>query len=78
MYVAVTVPSLDRIVLRGAGNISVSGVDSGRLTVAQRGAGTTATRRLSASITGTGTIAYRGDPRQVTRRVSGSGTISPG
>ena len=38
----------------------------------------TATRSLAASITGTGTIDYRGDPRQVTRRMSGSGTISPG
>lgn len=76
MYVAVTVPSLDRIVLRGAGNISVSGIESERLSVSLPGAGTTATRRLSASITGT--IAYRGDPRQVSRRVSGSGTISPG
>lgn len=120
MYVAVTVPSLERIVLRGAGNISVSGINSERLTVALPGAGNidaagsaakldvsisgsgnallhgliardaratltgdgsirvTATRSLTASITGTGTIDYRGDPRQVTRRISGSGTISPG
>jgi hypothetical protein len=120
MYVAVTVRSLERIVLRGAGNISVSGINSERLTVALPGAGNidaagsatkltvnisgagnvllhgliardaratlagdgsivvTATNSLGARITGTGTIAYRGDPRHVTRTISGSGTISPG
>ena len=38
----------------------------------------TATRSLSASVSGTGTIVYRGDPAHVTRRLTGSGTISPG
>src|SRR5262245_551311 len=39
MYVAVTVPSLDRLDLRGAGNISVIGVNARRLTVTLPGAG---------------------------------------
>lgn len=117
MFVTVGVPSLDRLTLRGAGNISVTGIDSPTLTVALPGSGNidaggaattldvtisgqgtarlhqliarnasaaisghgsimvTATRRLTAEVSGSGTILYRGDPAQVTRTVTGTGTI---
>ena len=120
MYVAVTVPSLDRLDLRGAGNISVTGIDSRRLSVTLPGAGNihaagtttrlditisghgtaelrqliardakallagdgtimlTATRRLGARLSGTGTILFGGDPAHVTQRVTGTGAITPG
>lgn len=117
MYVQVNVPFLDRVRLRGAGNISVAGINSRELTVALPGAGNlgvsgttsklvvgisgagnaqlrelvardasavisgngslmlTATRRLDASVSGSGTIVYSGDPAHVTRTVTGAGTI---
>lgn len=37
-----------------------------------------ATRRLDATVSGSGTITYRGDPAMVTQRVTGSGVIVPG
>lgn len=117
MFVVVSVPSLDGIRLQGAGNISVTGIDSRNLTVALPGAGNiaatgtttnlrvmiggegnaslrqlvahdataaligsgsimlTATHRLSARISGSGTIFYGGNPAHVTQKVSGSGAI---
>ena len=38
----------------------------------------TATRSLTATISGTGTVLYGGNPPRVTRTVTGSGTISAG
>ena len=38
----------------------------------------TATHRLTATLSGTGTILYGGDPPHVAQRVTGSGTISAG
>jgi putative autotransporter adhesin-like protein len=120
MFVAVNVPSLDGLELRGAGNISVTGIDSRTLTVDLSGSGNigaagtamkldvtvsgqgtvalhgliardakatlsgdgtimlTATRSLTARISGTGTILYGGNPRHIAQRVTGSGAISPG
>jgi hypothetical protein len=120
MYVAVSVPSLDRIRLRGNGNIAVTGVNGRGLTVTLpgngniqaagtvtklvvtiSGAGTaelrqliardaraalsgdgsitlTATRALTASVSGSGTILYGGAPSRVSRRVTGTGTITAG
>jgi hypothetical protein len=120
MFVSVTVPALDGLVLSGAGNIAVTGLDSRTLGVALPGAGNihvtgsttrldvrlggagtlnlhglvardaratlagngtillTATRRLAATVSGTGTVVYAGGPRSVRQRVTGSGTITPG
>ena len=39
MFVAVSVPSLDRLRLQGAGNISLTGINSRTLTVALPGSG---------------------------------------
>jgi hypothetical protein len=120
MFVTVSVPSLDRLELAGHGNITVTGIDTPRLTVdlpgngtidltgttarldvTMSGAGTallrpliardanaelsgdgtimlTATRSLTASVPGSGTIVYGGNPAHVIRRIAGSGTITPG
>jgi hypothetical protein len=120
MFVAVNVPSLDGLELRGAGNISVTGIESRTLTVELPGSGNidaagtamkldvtvsgqgtvalrgliahdakatlsgdgtimlTATRSLTARISGTGTILYSGNPLHIAQRVTGSGAISPG
>jgi hypothetical protein len=63
MFVAVRVPSLDRLRLRGDGNISVTGVDSRNLTVALPGSGnidaTGATTKLDVTISGEGTAQLR-------------------
>lgn len=120
MFVEVGVPSLDGLVLEGAGNIAASGIDNEHLTVAMPGSGTidaagitgkltltmggqgtallrelsardanvklggsgtimlTATRSLTARISGNGTIVYGGNPQQVTPEITGNGTISAG
>jgi hypothetical protein len=120
MFVAVSVPSLDGLGLEGAGNISATGVDSPRLSVALPGSGNievsgtaerldvaiggegtaalrgliardaratlagvgtitlTATRALTARISGSGTILYGGNPEHVDRAVVGDGVIGPG
>lgn len=60
---AVTVPSLDRLSLRGHGNISVTGVNSRSLTVALPGSGnigaTGTTTKLDVTISGEGTALMR-------------------
>lgn len=118
MYVAVTVPSLDALIVEGSGNISVTGISTASLTVQLPGSGTihaagttarldvaiggsgtallsrliardatasidgsgsivlSATHGLDASISGSGTILYTGNPAQVIKSVTGSGTIS--
>jgi hypothetical protein len=120
MFVVVSVPSLASLRLQGAGNISVSGINSRSLTVALPGSGNidaggtttklgvtisgegtaelrqlsardakaalsgegtimlTSTHRLAASVSGSGTILYGGNPPHVSQRVTGSGTISAG
>jgi hypothetical protein len=119
-FVVVSVPSLDALTLHGAGNISASGLNSRRLTVALPGSGNvdatgtttrldvtisregtallrqlvardakavlsgdgsimlTATHNLTATVSGSGTVLYGGNPTHVTQRVTGSGTISAG
>jgi hypothetical protein len=120
MFVAVSVPSLDGLTLRGAGNISATGISGPSLTVALPGSGNihatgttaslhvtisgegttllrqliardanaalsgdgsimvTATHRLTATISGDGTILYGGNPPHVTQRVTGTGAITAG
>jgi hypothetical protein len=120
MYVEVTLPSVEALTLHGAGNLTVSKINSRRLTVRLPGSGVirasgnatrldvtiggsgtallgqlfardanaglsgdgtitlTATHRLSASVSGTGTILYSGNPAHVTTRVTGTGTIAAG
>jgi hypothetical protein len=120
MLVAVSMPSLDALTLQGDGNITVTGPNSGRLTVTLLGSGNiqatgtttrlevtisgegnallgqliahdvkaalsgdgsltlAATHSLNASVSGTGTILYSGNPSHVTTTVSGNGTITPG
>jgi spore coat protein U-like protein len=120
MFVAVSLPSLDRIRLQGDGNISVTGINTRNLTVALPGSGNidatgtarklevaisgegtallhqlvardakaalsgdgsimlTATRSLTARVSGSGAVLYGGHPPRVTQRITGSGTISAG
>ena len=120
MFVEVSLPSLDRLRLQGDGNITVTGIDAQRLTVALPGSGNiaasgttteldvtingegtallrrliardataalngdgsimlTATHSLTATVSGSGTVLYGGNPPQVTQRITGSGTISAG
>jgi hypothetical protein len=120
MFVAVSLPSLDRIRLQGDGNISVTGINTRNLTVALPGSGNidatgtarklevtisgqgtallhqlvvrdaqaalsgdgsimlTATRSLTARVSGSGAVLYGGNPPRVTQRITGSGTISAG
>jgi len=120
MFVAVTLPSLDRLRHQADGDIAVTGINSRKLAVALAGSGNldatgttakldttisgegtallrqliarhakaslsgdgsimlTATHSLTATISGSGTVLYGGNPRHVTQRVTGSGTISAG
>jgi hypothetical protein len=80
MYVVVTLPSVEALILRGRGNITVSNLDSRRLTVGLPGAGTIrATGRaapLDVTISGSGT-ALLGQlvAHDVKAGVSGDGSI---
>ena len=78
MFVAVSRPSLDGLTLEGDGNISVTGIKSQSLTVALPGSGNieatltgdgsitlTATHRLTAKVSGSGTVLYGGNPADV-------------
>lgn len=118
MFVAVSVPSLDRLTLQGDGNISVTGINSRSFTIELPGDGTinaagttaeldvtisgtgtaqlgqlvgrnvkaalsgdgslmlTATNRLNATLSGSGTITYNGNPPHATKTVTGTGTIT--
>lgn len=79
MFVAVSVPSLEALTVQGSGNISVTGINDPSLTVRLPGSGSvalTATHSLDASISGSGTILFTGNPTQVSKSVTGSGTIS--
>jgi len=80
MYVTVSVPSLDHLTLSGAGNISVSGIDSRSLTVALPGSGTIhvagTTAKLRVTISGEGTALLRElIARDAKAVLDGDGTI---
>lgn len=81
MYVAVTLPSVEALTLRGDGTITVANLDSRRLTVRLPGAGmiraTGRATRLDVTISGSGT-ALLGQlvARDVKAGVSGEGSIT--
>jgi hypothetical protein len=80
MFVVVSVPSLDRLRLQGAGNISVTGINSRTLTVALPGSGNIdaggTTSKLHVTISGEGTALLRRlIADDATAAVSGDGTI---
>jgi hypothetical protein len=73
-----TATSLD-ITVSGFGNARFTQLDANHVHALVSGSGTifvTATKRLDASIPGSGTIMYAGNPQDVTRSVTGSGTIA--
>jgi hypothetical protein len=81
MFVAVSLPSLDALTLRGAGNISVTGIDSRRFTVALSGSGnveaTGTTTQLRVTISGQGNAVLRGlIARDANAVLSGEGGIT--
>ena len=80
MFVAVRLPSLDRVRLQGAGNISVTAIDSPKLTVALPGSGniyvTGTTTKLEVTISGEGTAELsRLIARDARAALSGDGSI---
>ena len=80
MFVAVSLPSLDRVELQGAGNISVTAINSPKLAVALPGSGniyvTGTTTKLEATISGEGTAELsRLIARDAHAALSGDGSI---
>lgn len=80
MFVTVSVPSLDRLMLQGNGNISATGINSRRLTVALLGSGnidaTGTTTKLAITISGEGTALLRQlVARDANAVLSGDGSI---
>jgi hypothetical protein len=80
MYVVVTVPSVEALTLRGGGTITVSNLNSRRLTVRLPGAGmiraTGRATRLDVTISGSGTaLLSELVARDVNAGVSGQGSI---
>ena len=80
MFVAVSLPSLDGLRLQGAGNISVTGINSRNLTVALPGSGnidaTGTTTKLDVTISGEGTALLRQlIARDAKAALSGDGSI---
>jgi hypothetical protein len=80
MYVAVTLPSIEALTLRGDGTITVSNLDSRRLTVRLPGTGmiraTGRARQLDVTISGSGTALLSAlVARDVKAGVSGQGSI---
>jgi hypothetical protein len=80
MFVAVNLPSLDALTLRGDGNITVTGINSRDLTVVLPGSGniqaTGTTTRLDVTMSGEGTVLLRQlIARDVKAALSGDGTI---
>src|SRR5512132_1480080 len=80
MFVAVSLPSLDSLSLQGDGNISVTGINSGNLTVALPGSGnvdaTGTTTTLDVTISGEGTALLRQlIARDAKAALSGDGSI---
>lgn len=73
-----TATSLD-ITVSGFGNARFTQLDASNVHAVVSGSGTifvTATKRLDASVPGSGTIIYAGNPQDVTKSVTGSGTIA--
>lgn len=69
------------VTLSGAGTAMLGPLVARDAAVTLSGNGTvmlTATHRLAAELTGTGTVFYGGGPAHVTQHISGTGTISPG
>ena len=69
------------VALGGAGTVRLHDLVARDATAVLGGAGTimlTATHSLAATISGTGTVLYRGDPPRRTQRVTGTGTIIAG
>ena len=69
------------VTLSGSGTAQLTGLVAQDVRAVVSGSGTifvTATARLDATVSGKGSILYRGNPAQVTKRVSGSGTIAAG
>jgi hypothetical protein len=67
--------------LSGEGTASLRGLTARDATATLGGDGTimlTATNRLVARLSGTGTILYGGNPTHLTQRLTGTGTITPG
>jgi hypothetical protein len=80
MYVVVTLPSVEALTLRGDGTITVSNLNSRRLTVRLPGTGiiraTGNATRLDVTISGSGTaLLSQLTARDVKADVSGDGTI---
>ena len=80
MFVAVNLPSLERLRLQGDGNITVTGIDARKLTVALPGAGNIAvtgtTTTLDVTISGQGTALLRElIARDANAALSGDGSI---
>ncbi len=74
--------SIDQVTisLPGSGNIHCEGLKAKSAKVTLLGSGNIsvyASESLDASIVGSGTIRYAGNPSQVTKNVSGSGVITP-
>jgi hypothetical protein len=72
----------DRVAIRlpGSGNVICSGLKARSATVTLAGSGNVAvyaSESLDASLLGSGTIHYDGNPAQVRKSVSGSGSIAP-
>lgn len=66
--------------LPGSGNVHCDSLKAKSAKVTLMGSGTVAvyaSQSLDASILGSGTIRYSGNPAQVTKHISGSGTIAP-
>jgi hypothetical protein len=67
------------ITVSGFGNARFTQLDANNVHAVVSGSGTifvTATKSLDASVTGSGTIIYAGNPQDVTKIVTGSGTIT--
>jgi hypothetical protein len=80
MFVEVSVPSLDRLALHGAGNIAATGINSRNLTVSLPGSGnidaTGTTAKLDVTISGAGNAHLRRlSARDARAALSGDGTI---
>jgi len=73
-----TAAALD-VTLAGSGNVRFTRVSSENVHAVLSGSGNifvTATKSLDASVPGSGTIAYAGNPQYVTKAVTGSGAIT--
>lgn len=68
------------ISLAGSGNVFCEGLKASSANVRLNGSGNVTVytdKSLDASLTGSGSIHYSGEPAQVTKSITGSGTITP-